>query len=395
MALYDLETARKLVIQAGLKLQQLGLIARTWGNISARISDTQFVITPSGRSYDTLTPEQIVIVNISDCSYEGDIKPSSEKLVHAAAYKARPHAQFIIHTHQNFASAVSILGRPIRQIGELASSAAELLPDVANADGLRSVLGDEVPCAEYGSNGSIQLMNNVSRALLGCPSADTVLMQNHGVLCAGTSFEHAFRLASSLETAACLFYLQMAAAANDSSPLRQAVRKTFRGGIDLTSLSMTDTAFSPDGSSCLLRAQIRSPFILEACRRAGTSPEETLFLRPYIDDQAQCIGADLPCVHIGGRNEDGSTNAEDASRIRSLLRERNGILCSGDSPSDSCGILTGSSRDDLTAAAIVLEKGCIATILAGFTDGARPLAKEEAALDRRVYVESYSKLKNA
>ena len=59
MALYDLETARKLVIQAGLKLQQLGLIARTWGNISARISDSQFVITPSGRSYETLTRQLI------------------------------------------------------------------------------------------------------------------------------------------------------------------------------------------------------------------------------------------------------------------------------------------------------------------------------------------------
>lgn len=395
MALYDLETARKLVIQAGLKLQQLGLIARTWGNISARISDSQFVITPSGRSYETLTPEQIVIVNISDCSYEGDIKPSSEKLVHAAAYKARPQAQFIIHTHQNFASAISILGRPVRQIGTLASSAAGLLPDVDNADDLRSVLGDEVPCAEYGSNGSIRLMNNVSRALLSCPSADTVLMQNHGVLCTGSSFEHAFRLAASLETAACLFYLQMTAAANNPDPLRQAVLKTFRGGIDLTTLTLTDTAFSPDGSSRLLRARIRSPFLLEACRRADVSADETVFLRPYIDDQAQCIGADLPCIHIRGWNEDGSTNVEDASRIRSLLREHNGILCVADSPSDSCGLLTGSNKDDLTAAAIVLEKGCIAAVLAGFADKARPLTKEEAAMDRKVYVESYSRLKNA
>ena len=62
---YDVEEAKKLVVEAGKKLLETGLIARTWGNVSARISDTQFVITPSGRAYETLTPDDIVVVNIS------------------------------------------------------------------------------------------------------------------------------------------------------------------------------------------------------------------------------------------------------------------------------------------------------------------------------------------
>ena len=72
---YEIEEAKKLVVEAGKKLIETGLIARTWGNVSARISETQFVITPSGRAYETLTPDDIVVVNIDDCSYEGDIKP--------------------------------------------------------------------------------------------------------------------------------------------------------------------------------------------------------------------------------------------------------------------------------------------------------------------------------
>ena len=76
---YELEEAKKLVVAAGKKLVESGLIARTWGNVSARISDTQFVITPSGRAYETLTPEEVVVVNIEDCSYEGDIKPSRKR----------------------------------------------------------------------------------------------------------------------------------------------------------------------------------------------------------------------------------------------------------------------------------------------------------------------------
>lgn len=97
---YDVEEAKKLVVEAGKKLLETGLIARTWGNVSARISDTQFVITPSGRAYDTLTPEEVVVVNIDDCSHEGDIKPSSEKGIHADAYKHHPLVNFVIHTHK-------------------------------------------------------------------------------------------------------------------------------------------------------------------------------------------------------------------------------------------------------------------------------------------------------
>ena len=96
----DINKAKEIVVMAGKKLVESGLIARTWGNVSCRVSDTQFVITPSGRAYETLTPEEIVLVNISDLSYEGDIKPSSEKGIHAEAYKHRHDVNFVIHTHQ-------------------------------------------------------------------------------------------------------------------------------------------------------------------------------------------------------------------------------------------------------------------------------------------------------
>ena len=64
---YSIEEAKKLVIYGSKILVESGLIARTWGNISARISDDKFVITPSGLAYETLTQTQIVEVNIDDC----------------------------------------------------------------------------------------------------------------------------------------------------------------------------------------------------------------------------------------------------------------------------------------------------------------------------------------
>ena len=71
----DIMNAKQLVVDAGKMLVSSGLIARTWGNVSCRISESEFVITPSGRAYETLTPEEIVTVKIDDLSYEGDIKP--------------------------------------------------------------------------------------------------------------------------------------------------------------------------------------------------------------------------------------------------------------------------------------------------------------------------------
>jgi len=55
-----IQEAKETVIIAGKRLVESGLIARTWGNVSCRISDSHFVITPSGRDYVSLTPEALL-----------------------------------------------------------------------------------------------------------------------------------------------------------------------------------------------------------------------------------------------------------------------------------------------------------------------------------------------
>ena len=59
---YTVEEAKNLVIEAGLRLQKEGLIVRTWGNISARNSDEDFYITPSGKAYDITEEKDIALV---------------------------------------------------------------------------------------------------------------------------------------------------------------------------------------------------------------------------------------------------------------------------------------------------------------------------------------------
>lgn len=171
MSCYTEAEARALVIEAGHKLLQSELVARTWGNISARISDTEFVITPSGRAYETLTPADLVKVRIDDLSYTGDIKPSSEKGIHADAYAMRPDVNFVIHTHQLYASAIGVEDQ-----------------DMPFA-----------PCAHYGLPGTEKLRRAVWNAIAANPTSRSFLMAKHGALCLGGSFDDAFRLAQELE----------------------------------------------------------------------------------------------------------------------------------------------------------------------------------------------------
>ena len=175
---YTISEAKKLIIKAGLELVEKKLIARTWGNISARISDTEFVITPSGVPYDQVNENNLVVVKIADCSYTGNIKPSGEKKVHAAIYQVRPDVNFILHTHQNYATAVSV--------------------DEEHKD--------FAPVASYALPGTKSLVKNVKAVLTSFKNMDTVLMARHGALIMSKNYEDAFTKAVILEDRAKKLY---------------------------------------------------------------------------------------------------------------------------------------------------------------------------------------------
>lgn len=175
---YSLEEAKALIIKAGLELVEKKLIARTWGNISARLSDEEFLITPSGVPYDQINENNLVVVKISDCSYTGNIKPSGEKKVHAAIYETRKDVNFILHTHQNYATAVSV-------------------------DGVHK---DFAPVADYALPGTKQLTKNVKHVVETYKNMDTFLMARHGAIIVSSNYEAAFTKAIILEDRAKKLY---------------------------------------------------------------------------------------------------------------------------------------------------------------------------------------------
>ena len=92
--------------EANLQLPRLGLVIFTFGNVSAIDRDLGvFAIKPSGVSYEELTPEQMVVVDLEGKPVAGKLRPSSDTLTHAVLYKTWQGIGGISHTHSCYATA--------------------------------------------------------------------------------------------------------------------------------------------------------------------------------------------------------------------------------------------------------------------------------------------------
>jgi len=180
------EEIKKLVCDSGKKLLKEGYVSGTWGNISFRIDDKLMAITPSGREYETMVPDDIVIVNYFDHSYEGGIKPSSEFKLHTEIYRTRKNIHAIIHTHQMNASTVAAARREVPPI----------------LDDMAQIIGPTVRCADYALPNTKKIVRKTVRALKGRYAA---LMANHGAVCIGRNMDEAFVVCQVLEKACKAF----------------------------------------------------------------------------------------------------------------------------------------------------------------------------------------------
>lgn len=364
---YSEQEARELVVEAGRLLLERGLVARTWGNISARISDTHFIITPSGLGYETMTPERLVVVDGRDGSWEGARKPSSEKGIHADAYRLRPAVSFVIHTHQDMASVYSVAGR-------------DLLTG-------RPGLGGRVPCAAYGLPSTKKLRRAVAAAVAAHPRSAAFFLRSHGALCLGADMEAAFAVSEALE-AVCRERVARAVPPpelpvyvpdfGESRRRGDAFVLQLGGTERICSLSAPGREPAAALHAALYRAggagtivHLRDPDTVAVSMEGGT-------LRPLLDDLAQIAGAAVRCV--------SSYRAADVARG---LRGRAAVLLQG-----AGAICVGADAAEAAAVAQLLKKGCLARRFAREVPGCRPLGQGDACLQRLIYVTAYAKRKD-
>lgn len=177
---------KKIVVEAGLKLLKEGLVTRSWGNVSIRADNEYMLITPSGRKYEEITPDDIVLVNIKTSEYNGTIKPSSEHKLHSEIYRTRPEINAVIHTHQMNASTCAAARREVPPI----------------LDDMAQIIGASVRVAPYALPSTGKIVKGTIKALKGRMAA---LMANHGAVCIGRDIDEAFVVCQVLEKACKAF----------------------------------------------------------------------------------------------------------------------------------------------------------------------------------------------
>ncbi len=181
----DIQKRQKL-IQYGKKMVENNLTFSTGGNLSIRIDDRSFLITPSGMAYESLKERDLVVMTSEGEILKGDRKPSSEWHMHGAIYNARPEINVLIHTHSPYVSVVSSLGEELPPISYLIASA-----------GTRTV-----PLARYETFGTKELGEAAVEAMGDCKA---VMLANHGLIAGGDTLAQAFSLAQEIEFCAFMY----------------------------------------------------------------------------------------------------------------------------------------------------------------------------------------------
>ncbi len=180
---------KKQICDIGKRIYDRGMVAANDGNISVKISDNEFLCTPTGVSKGFMTPEYICKVDAEGnvIQANGNFKPSSEIKMHMRVYKQRPDVQSVVHAHPIYATSFAIAGIPLTQ---------PIMPEAVIALGC-------VPIAEYGTPSTNEIPDAVEKYL---QYYDAVLLANHGALSFSDSLLNAYHKMESLEFYAELLF---------------------------------------------------------------------------------------------------------------------------------------------------------------------------------------------
>ncbi|QNN46406.1 class II aldolase/adducin family protein [Thermomonas brevis] len=180
--------ARQSLIDHCRAMNASGLSLNKSGNASLRWGEG-LLITPTGRAYDRLLPEDIVYLELDGSCPPGQLLPSSEWRFHCDILHAFPATNAVVHVHSTHATALACLGEGIPAFHYMVAVAG----------------GDRIPCAGYATFGTRELSDNVLRALEGGLRA--CLMANHGQVTTGKTLSDAYALAEEVENLARQYML--------------------------------------------------------------------------------------------------------------------------------------------------------------------------------------------
>jgi L-fuculose-phosphate aldolase len=188
MDLKQFASQREAVAEVMSRLYQMHLTTTSGGNISCRLTDDLFCITPGSLDKAHLHRDLIAIVTMTGINLTPDIPLSIETDLHRSVLAARPEIKAVVHAHPCYASAFSAMNQTVNT--RLTGESWALLGEVA--------------IAEYAPMGTEELAQIVAQV---AQSADAILMRHHGALTVGRDLLHAYDRQEVLENCARMTYI--------------------------------------------------------------------------------------------------------------------------------------------------------------------------------------------
>ena len=164
---------KKDICEIGRRIYNKGFAAANDGNITVKLSDNEFLCTPTMHSKGFLVPDDIATVDSTGKQIAGPKKRSSEALLHLEIYKQRPDVKSVVHCHPPHATAFAVAREPIPQC---------VLPEV------EVFLGD-VPITRYETPGGQAFADTI---LPFVEKTNVIILANHGTVSYGESVERAY-----------------------------------------------------------------------------------------------------------------------------------------------------------------------------------------------------------
>lgn len=199
-----LEQLKEEVYEANLKLVDLGLVLFTWGNVSGLDKETNLmVIKPSGVPYKSMTPHDMVVVDLEGNVVEGKYNPSSDTATHIVIYNNFEGVGGVVHTHSKWGAIFSQVGTAIPALGT--THADNFYGDIPCTPALTEQQVKE----NYEKNTGIQIVKTFDELEINPTEIPGVVITNHAPFTWGKNAMKAVENAAVLEYCAEMAYYSL------------------------------------------------------------------------------------------------------------------------------------------------------------------------------------------
>ncbi|MCY3977978.1 MAG: class II aldolase/adducin family protein [Chloroflexi bacterium] len=187
----DMLALKQELVDGAALVASIGLVPLTQGNLSLRDPDSGHILmTPHDFSYEQMTTDDVLALDLAGNVIEGNREPSHESQVHLAVYERRADAMGIVHAEPIYTNLFGVLHKPIAPL---------------HVGALIDVRGD-VPVMPFAPSGSRQFGYDMLEVM---GDRNAVVWANHGMLALGNSLQKAIHCTVMVEISAQLYHMAL------------------------------------------------------------------------------------------------------------------------------------------------------------------------------------------